>query len=532
MVTQKQSKGINKKSRSGLKNECGGIVQTQMATLTFNGENFIFHCSYDERLHAQQSRFRWDRQIKKWYTPFHSIAARLRKFADESAQKEMDRVLLTTTPWTGRIPYPKDQTPYGFQIPAAKFALERNRSYLGLDPRLGKTIVAALIINATEADAIYICPPFLTASVIEKLNRWLVKGAASELHYPMAKERPRILLVPDSQLLKLNTIEAIRSFVTIAKRGGYPIRLFVDEAHRFKTPTAKRTKALYQQIVPLFDRITFMSGSPMPNSPIELYEVLSRCAPETIDHMNFFDYGRRYCDAYQHEHGWDFSGASNVEELSENIKPFMLRLRKSDVLKDLPPLVEEMIVIDEEVPPTAAPLDKLLLESFSPKGYSLEDGHIATYRRIIGEGKVTHAIEHIESVLEDTKEKILIFGIHKKVMSDLFSGLKKYNPLMITGETLVKDRQSIVEEFQNNDNRRIFLGNIQAAGIGFDLWKAERVIFVEFDWVPGNNDQACERAFKIGKSENIFVQYLVYKNSVDRSILDANFKKRKSQKFI
>lgn len=507
-----------------------------MARLTFNGENFIFACTFEERILAKEAGFRWNNDFKEWYSPLHGTAARLRKYADATALSEMDRVVLRHTPWTGRIPYPKRFTPKPFQLQCAKAALETNRYYLGMDPRLGKTPTAAMILNAEGSNAIYICPPFLVASTREKLQDWTMGLTVSKFTFPAEQSLPNVLLVPDNMLLRKTTIEAIRVFVKSCAWNNRPVRLFIDEAHRFKEPTAKRTKALYDQVIPLFDKVTWLSGSPRPNRNMELYHVLSRAAPETIDHMNRFEFGRRYCAGYRGEWGWNFDGSSNTQELIDRICPkFMLRIKKEDVVKDLPPVIEEMILIDDDLPPQAARLDKELLKTFSPDDlmtHLAPNGHVATYRKELGKAKVEESLKVIKSIMEDTEEKILVFGIHKEVMDDLYWALTEYHAVKITGDTPMAQRQGIVNQFQNDPVCRIFLGNIQAAGIGLDLWKADRVVFVEWSWVPGENEQALMRSYKMGKTDNIFAQYMVYKNSLDRVVMDAIFKKKKDAKYV
>lgn len=510
-----------------------------MVQITFNGQHFIANVHYEDRHIVKKAGFRWDNDFREWYTPLHNIAAKLRGFADASAIKELDRVTLTRTPWLGRIPYPIKHTPYPWQIEAARFALERNRSYLGMDPRLGKTPTAQMIINAEATNAVYICPPFLVETTREKLRDWSLFGLiVGKFEFPASQAMPNVLIVPDSMIHKPTTIEAIRVFVKSSKWNNRKVRLFADEAHRFKAMTAKRTKALFNLIVPLFEKITFLSGSPMPNRPMELFPVLSNCAPETIDYMDKFEFGQRYCAGFRNNFGWDFSGASNVPELaSKVIGSFMLRLRKADVIKDLPPTLEEMVLIDDTLPPTAARLNKELLAQFSPEdlmGHLAPNGHIATYRKELGKAKIEHAVKFITELLEDEpEENLLVFAHHKEVITGLSDGLKDKTQLtIITGDTPTPTRNGLVKMFQTCPERRVLIGNIQAAGIGFDMWKASRVLFVEWSWVPGENDQAIERAWKVDKKENIFVQYLVYKNSVDRMVLETIFKKKKAQEHV
>jgi SNF2 family DNA or RNA helicase len=521
--------------------------------VVFDNGHFICRCDYENRELPKRAGFYWHQEKRRWYTSSPTIAARLREYCDETAKFKINQVLITNEPWAGRLTYPKDETPFPFQGEAARFALARNRSYLGLDPGLGKTIVAALILNADRFPCVYVCPPFLMRSVKAEFEKWLNYAVNIELYTPDTKislPSDGVLIVPDSVIHKEKVRRTIFDFVKFHKgRSSFKTQLFVDEAHRFKSETALRTKAIFgyhskkkkvSGIVELFDRVTFLSGTPMPNRPMELYPLLSAAAPETIDFMNKFDYGKEYCAGYENHFGWDFSGASNLPKLaSKVIGPFMLRLRKADVLKSLPPKTEELVIIGDNLPSHTAAMDRGILEKYSPddlmkseialfvsKGES-EEIHVSTYRKELGIAKIDPAVEFISSILNETEESVLVFGIHKTVIKELEFGLSEFSPIIITGDTPMAKRHDLVKTFQEDSTRRLFIGNIQAAGTGFTLTKATRVIFVEFSWTPSDNDQASDRAHRIGQKDNVYCQYLVFKNSIDRAVMETIFRKKK-----
>ena len=492
--------------------------------LQFTGSEFVVACSYAERELPKKAGFRWHPNKQRWYTPSHAVAARLRDYADETAKTEISRVLLSFSPWTEPLSHPKSLKLYDFQKTAIEYGLSRNRAYLALDPGLGKTICAAVMAETLKKPCLYICPPFLVANTLKEFERW----APSLL--------PRV--VPDSRLHQPKTLDSINAFVT----ANPDALLFIDEAHRFKNEDSRRGMHLYTFILKKFERAYFLSGTPMPNRPMELFAILSNAAPEVIDYMGKFEYGRKYCGGHRNDFGWDFSGASNLKDLASRVKKhFMIRMKKEDVLKELPPKTEELMVIGESLPPTTAKMDKELLEVYSPEDLmhgiieAKKEGetlHLATYRRELGNAKVKPALEFLQGVLEDTDESILVFTIHKEVVRKLSEGLKRYHPYVITGETPMRLRDEYVRGFQNQKERRLFIGNILACGTGFTLTKATRVVFVEFSWTPAENDQASDRAHRIGQKGNVYVQYLVYQNSIDRAVIETIFRKRKVINYV
>jgi len=484
---------------------------------------FVCECTYEERFTPKKAGFRWIGG--KWSTPSHAIASRLRDYLDEPAKIEINRVVLENTPWTGAIPFPKHLTPKDFQIEiGTPWILSRNRSYLGADPGMGKTIMAALAMNALKLPSVYLCPPFLTLDVETKISTWQ-EGLKS--HMPQ--------IFPDSKISRDDVIREIRELARHYSKVNLPPVLFVDEAHRYKNESAERTKILFQEIVPYFQRVVFMSGTPAPNGrPIELFPVLSNCAPETIDFMSKFEFGIKYCKAYRGEWGWDFNGASNVEELMKKVKAsFLLRLSAEEYL---PPLTEEMVLVQDDMPPRLSNMDRDILKKYDIKdlpGVRIADEHISTYRRECGIAKVDWSVEFIKSILTETQEALVVVAHHKTVIAALEDKLKAFHPIVIDGSVPAKKRYDLVQKFQNEEKHRVIIVNDQAGGVGFDMTKARRVILVEFSWVPDENKQVIHRTRRFGqKGKNILAQYLVFRNSVDSRVMTSNLQKRENQKHV
>ena len=179
--------------------------------------------------------------------------------------------MLNVSPWTSRVPFPAGQKPLIYQDIAAKFALSRNRSYLAMAAGTGKTPTAAMIMNGwheqTSCRFVYICPPFLARDVESKINTWSPHLGVE--HHREPKLFGGMMVLPSSLLTRKDTIEEIEHFIK-----DRPSALFVDEAHQFKDDEADRTRALFGHkdragLVTLFDRVVCMSGSPMPNRPLD-----------------------------------------------------------------------------------------------------------------------------------------------------------------------------------------------------------------------------------------------------------------------
>lgn len=507
--------------------------------IVFESGVFQCRCTYDERLTPKAAGFRWDNFHKIWYTRSPNIASKLPQFLTLSAQKALEKITITISDSIPVPHIPKGESLFDFQIRAYEFAISRNRSYLALDPGLGKTPIAAVIAASLwrtggPLNSIYICPPFLARNTEAEFRKWAPGVPVRRYGSPLGFGKDGgVTIVPDTMLGKASG--------DIRRMKKYDL-LFVDEAHRFKNDTAGRTQALFGKkgedgIVSPFPRIVYLSGTPMPNRPMELFPVLNSSAPSTIDFLTKHGFGLKYCAAFQNQWGWDYSGVSNFEELVKKVHgTFMLRYRKADVMKELPEKTSAMVVLSDELPPKLTKLSQRILSKLDPEDLmsgvvslkvGTEELHLSTYRKELGILKVDEAVNFIAGELEESQESFLIFAIHKEVIQELTASLEHFEPLVITGATPMAERHEIVKEFQENPKRRVFIGNIQAAGTGLTLTKATRVIFVEFSWVPADNDQASDRAHRISQKSNVFVQYLVYENSVDQAVIETVLRKKK-----
>lgn len=503
-----------------------------------SGDVFVADAKFSEKDLLKEAGFEWRPDHKRWATRNPLIASRLRPYADSEAKTKIDRSLITVRPWTGRLPHPHHLTPRPFQLKAAEFALSRNYSYIAADPGLGKTIIEALIINTIVQNkgwspVVVINQPGLCLNTEAELDKWCFAAASIKLFDPVkpitfSDILTPVLIVPDTRLEDKTLQSYIERLTALGSA-----TLFVDEAQRFNNGESKRTRALFK-IAENFDKIVFMSGTPMRNRPIELFPIVSRFAGEAIQFRNFHQYGHRYCDGKVDRFGHtDYSGASNTEELYARIKEkFMLRLRKKDVLPELPPKTEEIVFLsDGETPTAVTDYERKHLKALSPtdcmRPKITRSPHVSTYRRLLGRAKLPAALKYIRSVLKEGDEALLIFTEHKETAQALFEELyDDYNPFLVTGDTPAKRKQQSVEMFQKITKARVFIGNTQACGLGFTLTKATRVLHVEASWVPADSDQASDRAHRIGQTEPVFVQYLVFRNSLDRAVIETAIRKR------
>lgn len=508
--------------------------------VSYHAPFYLAKCAFDDRDLLRRAGFTWNNTRRLWYTRDTAVAVRLfNHFDSRAAATVTNRMVQSITAEVSRRPHPEKLTLFPFQQKAFEYAISANVRYLALQQGLGKTIISSCVINHHARPAVVFCPPFLARNWVNELSKWNTTPFAPVLFNPK-KPLPgaAILVVPDSRLSKLETAKTVAAWA-----GRYNADLVIDEAHRYKNDTAARTKNLIK-LLPYFGHKLFLSGTPLLNRPFELWPLLNATAANCIDFMTRHQFGMKYCGGYHDGYGWNYKGASNVEELGRRLIPhWMMRLEKADVLDELPPKLEGVTILPSVKPRALRDLEKKLRDGlgYDPSPDELlelalaggrEELPVATYRRLVGELKAAEAIEYIQGCVDILGESVLVFAHHTSVIQTLTRGLHEYDPCVVTGSTPMDLRQQMVDSFQDG-GASIFIGNIQAAGVGLTLTKATRVIFVEYSWVHAENEQAADRAHRIGQRNCVTVDYLVFKDSLDESVLStARRKGRLSERFF
>jgi SWI/SNF-related matrix-associated actin-dependent regulator 1 of chromatin subfamily A len=137
-------------------------------------------------------------------------------------------------------------------------------------------------------------------------------------------------------------------------------------------------------------------------------------------------------------------------------------------------------------------------------------------RHELGRLKVVPALRFILEQTEGYEEKVVVFGHHTAVLTELASGLP--GSVLVTGESSQADRLAAIERFQTDPQLRYFVASIHAMGVGITLTAAARAIFVEQDWTPAILRQAEDRLHRIGQEAPVLSQYLVVPDSIDVNV--------------
>lgn len=303
-----------------------------------------------------------------------------------------------------------------------------------------------------------------------------------------------------------------------------PKCIIIDECHALLNRDSKRTRAmnLLCQNVP---HVIALSGTPLTSRPMELFPTLNILRPDLFP--SFYPFAHRFCGAKRNHWGWDFRGASNLDQLHELLSNnLMIRRRKEDVLQELPDKIQSVIHIqlDNQREYDLAHKDFLSwLAKHNPKkvdkaSKSEKLTRIGYLKQLVGRLKLPTVIEWIQNFLRASDEKLVVFAYHKHVIEELANKFKSLC-VVVNGDITGKKRELAVKKFQTNSSTRLFFGNLIAAGQGITLTASSTVLIAELDYVPGRLLQAEARVHRIGTKNCVNTYYMVAKNTMEIPLL-------------
>lgn len=407
---------------------------------------------------------------------------------------------------------------FPFQKKGVQFIESRNGRVLIADEMgLGKTAqtLAWLQFHSEKRPVIIVVPSSLKLNWAKEAEMWMKSPKIQILHGTKAS-LPIIgeIIVINYDILPY-WIEKLADIT--------PKVLILDEAHYCKNNSAQRTKAV-KILAKKIPHVLALTGTPVVNRPVEIYNILKLINSTGIP--SFWQFVHRYCGAKHNGFGWDFSGATNTEELHKILtNTVMLRRLKNEVLTELPDKIYSFVPIplNNEKEYQSAQNDFIqFLRNNKGEAAAEKASNARTLVEIEGlkqlavQGKLSQAIEWIQTFLESEK-KLVIFANHKFVIDELMT-IFSHIAVKIDGTVTGENRQKAVDDFQTNDKIRIFIGNIKAAGVGLTLTAASDVVFLELPWTPSDLTQAEDRCHRIGQKNSVHIHYLLAHNTIEEKI--------------
>jgi SWI/SNF-related matrix-associated actin-dependent regulator 1 of chromatin subfamily A len=441
---------------------------------------------------------------------------RAKRIAISGASSLDDKMIVAKLQQDLMSVFPEGRSLYPFQYVGVQFAqLSGGRCLIGDDMGIGKTIqaIAHIGLNQDKLPALVIVPASVKYNWLKECSAWLPDMTSIVLE-------GRSGTIPNADIVICNyDIVAGRQVALM----DYGFNIVVcDESHYLKNNKAKRTQATLE-IAKQSESVLCLSGTAITNRPNEFFTTLNLLRPNEFP--SFFDYGVRYCAGEQTRFGWDFSGASNTDELHNRTRDFCIRRLKKEVLTELPDKIRTIHTVEPNSKEIKRynELHRAWMEEYNsletlPAGFVLN--MLTALRHECGLIKVPSAVEYIKEYREITGKQLVVFAHHTDVLRDTANLLRqdknhKWRIGGITGDMPAEKRQQNVEAFQNGQLDVILCSTV-AAKEGITLTNADTVLFIEREWTPAWEEQAEDRVNRIGQeSQSVQAVFLSVANTID-----------------
>ena len=395
------------------------------------------------------------------------------------------------------------------------------------EQRTGKTPTALQLVKEEGADRlIVVCPASLLHNWKKEVETWTHLSAI--VYNGTPKQREKKLTEFGSGNALIVSYDTLRG--DVGKKElilrAHSAHIIVDEAHILRNHKTARSKAIYTLGKKAKKRLA-LTGTPSVEHGADVFGILHFLYPERFpSYWGFID---RYFETKDGFFGGKQIGkAKREEELTEILDLISVQRKRKDVMVWLPEKEYQVIEVD---------LDSKQRTAYKSMLNTFEYEHVdapSVLAQLTRLRQLCICPEVLKLDVPNTKEKalfewlennpntqVIIFSTFSSYLVKLRERLLKanYEVVMITGSTTAKERKTAVDDFQKR-GAHIFLGNIQAAGAGLTLDKAEVCIFLDRDFTPGLNDQAEDRLIPTDESRvhSCTIIDIVAKDTVDQKI--------------
>jgi len=428
------------------------------------------------------------------------------------------------------VEYPKlnatlrDYQKYGYKW--LKYLTDNNLgACLADDMGLGKTLQAiALLSNLHEEKkkkSMVIMPKSLIYNWENEIKKFAPKLKVG-VYYGINRDFSSLKKVD----VILTTYGTIRNDIENLLEHKFDL-LILDESQNIKNINSQTTKAVL--LLNAKKRVA-LSGTPIENNLLELYSLFRFLNPEMFGSVQRFT--NSYIVPIQ-----KYSDISTIEELKKKIYPFLLRRVKKEVLEDLPDKIEKLVYVDmndehrrfyeerrkyyysllEKNTSSQGNFDKFfVLQAINELRHIVSSPELESKKIISSKKEVL--IENVVEAIENN-HKVLVFVNYLSSIESICDSLKenKIKYLKMTGQT--KDRQTLVDKFQNDSRYKVFVMTLKTGGVGLNLVSADTIFIYDPWWNTTVENQAIDRAYRLGQDKTVFAYKMIMRNTIEEKIL-------------
>ena len=428
------------------------------------------------------------------------------------------------------IDYPKlnatlrDYQKYGYKW--LKYLTDNNLgACLADDMGLGKTLQAIALLSKVHEEkkkkSMVIMPKSLIYNWENEIKRFSPKLKVG-IYYGINRDFSSLKKVD----IILTTYGTIRNDIESLLKQKFDL-LILDESQNIKNINSQTTKAVL--LLNAKKRVA-LSGTPIENNLLELYSLFRFLNPEMFGSVQEFT--NDYIVPIQ-----KYSDTSTIEELRKKIYPFLLRRVKKEVLADLPDKIEKLVYVDmndkhrrfyeerrkyyysllEKNTSSQGNFDKFfVLQAINELRHIVSSPELENKKIISSKKEVL-----IENVIEaiENNHKVLVFVNYLSSIESICDSLKenKIKYLKMTGQT--KDRQNLVDKFQNDSRYKVFVMTLKTGGVGLNLVSADTIFIYDPWWNTTVENQAIDRAYRLGQDKTVFAYKMIMRNTIEEKIL-------------
>lgn len=434
-----------------------------------------------------------------------------------------------------------------------EFLKKTKKAILADEMGLGKTRMAIIAAGETAdpdmpCGVLIICPASLKINWMREIKMVYPRDTVGIISTTEKIRDPRNT---NWFIINYDILEKKLEYINWLIDGNNIDTLILDEAHYIKGKSIRAhcviggkvkidgTETKYPGIASKMKQVYCLTGTPLLNRPIEMFNLL-----KAIDHplgkiRTIF--ARKYCGAFLQTlytrrgviRFLNEKGATNLDQLRENIKGSLLRRKKNEVI-NLPEKISTTMEceIDREWQKeydTAweAYLDFLAANPIPEKNIdnimmARQLVELQKLKQVCSRAKISRIVSDIANSVEQ-EEKVIVFSQYTETIRQISEKLKEkgIKNVTLTGSDDMEARQKSVDNFQNDENTKVFIANIKAGGVGINLTAASIVIFADMDWSPEIHRQAEDRAHRIGQEGTVNIYYYICPGTIEEDIIET-----------
>ncbi len=405
------------------------------------------------------------------------------------------------------------------------------------DMGLGKTIQVLSLLDSDEAKkpSLIVCPMSLVYNWENECDKWKL-GCKCHVITGLANERLEIIKLINNKekALFVTSYDSLRRDVEFYK--SFKFRFIIaDEAQVIKNQFTQKSEAIKS----LKSDVNFaLTGTPIENGLADLWSIFDYLMPGYLSKYSHFR--SRYEDLILHD------DTEALTKLKRRVEPFILRRDKKTVLKDLPDKFEDYLYCKME--PKQREIYDAYVEKLKDDLKNGGDNVLALITRLrqvcitpeliyqepFENTKINMAIDMIKSQIEGG-HRILLFSQFSHSFPILSKELDKMNikHFTIDGTTKARNRIDMVDEFNSNTDIKVFLISLKAGGTGLNLTGADVVIHLDPWWNSSAENQATDRAYRIGQTKDVYVIKIICKDTIEEKVVKLqNLKKELASSIV